>query len=165
MVVDTPTSLSTEYFTIKDPVIRKGKHIDTLEITVKKHEELQTITKQLSIRLKASEAFGVGYKNNQIIRLQVSNILLRPTWWTTWQGVFGPYSQEKYQMWAMIYHESADGYLDYRYNYKNMPTAANASFYPTTFVFIQQLKKYFTDNVVYEGGNPDNPRVTIPYQF
>lgn len=164
-VVAEKTTLEKEHFKVLRSIIGKDMYIDSLEIEVTKHEELKTQTKRLTLELQANGNFDKGYVNNQIIKIDVSNILPKPTWWTTWESVFGPYSQEKYQMWTIIYHEKADGYLNYTYNYKNMPTRALQSWYPSTFVFISQLKDYFEKNVVYEGGNPANPRVRIPYQF
>lgn len=164
-VVDTLTSLPSQYFTIGKTIIEKGKFIDTLEVTVTKYDGLRSEVKQLGLRIKANKEFETGYFNNQAFRVKVSDILLQPDWWAVWEGVFGSYSQEKYQMWAIIYHEKADGYLDYLYNYKNMPGRALASWYPTTFVFIQQLKTYFEKNIVYPNGDTSKPRITIPYQF
>lgn len=164
-VVDSLTTLESTYYRVLRSTIGKDKYIDSLEIEVQNHEALRDRSKTLAVKLLENEHFDSGYFKNQMIKLNVSDILPRPTWWDAWQGVFGPYSQEKFQMWKAIYHERADGYLSYRYNYDNMPPTANAAFYPTTFVFIRQLQEYFQNNVVYEGGNPNNPRVTIPYQF
>lgn len=164
-VVNELTTLPSEFFTLGESVISKGKYTDTLEVNVRKHDGLRSKVQQLALRFKANEEFGTGYMNNQIIRLQVTDILLQPNWWSTWEGIFGDYSQEKYQMWAIIYHEKADGYLDYTYNYKNMPSRALQSWYPTTFVFIQQLKSYFEKNVIYPNGDESRPKISIPYQF
>ena len=164
-VIDTLTNLDARYYKVIRHTIQKNKFIDTLEVEVSKYIDLQTATKNLVVELRPNENFEIGYFNNQKIKIKVSNMLTRPNWWNTWQGVFGTYSQEKYQMWIQIYHEKADGYLDYRYSYKNMPTIANKSFYPSTFAFIAQLKDYFEKNVVHEGGDPTKPRVTIPFQF
>lgn len=164
-VVAEDTNLEKEYYSILRSEIGAGLFVDTLEVEIYKHEELQEVIKRLTLRLQANEYFDEGYVNNQQIKMDLSNVLLKPEWWDTWESVFGPYSHEKYQMWTIIYHEKADGYLDYTYNYKNMPGRALQAWYPSTFSFISQLKDYFEKNIVYEGGNPDNPRVRIPYQF
>ncbi len=164
-IVDSLTTLSTEYFTVGESVITKGKFSDTLEVTIEKNEGLRENVKQIALRFKANEEFQIGYFNNQTFRLKVSDILLQPNWWNNWENVFGQYSQEKYQMWAIIYHDKADGYLDYLYNYKNMPPRPLQSWYPTTFIFIQQLKAYFEKNIIFPDGDTSKPRITIPYQF
>lgn len=164
-VVDDESTLETQNFKIVKSLIQKGKYTDTLKIEFKKHEELKIKKKRLTVRFEANDNFELGYFNNQKMKIDVSNILMRPTWWNTWQPVFGNYSQEKYQVWVKLYHEKADGTQNYLFNYKNMPGIANASYYPSTFEFIKQLKEYFNKNVMYEGGNPDNPRILIPYQF
>lgn len=164
-VVDSLTTLPAKYFSIGQTIIKKDSFTDTLEVTVTKHEELRSEIQQLGLRIKPNKEFEAGYFKNQTFRVKVSDILLQPDWWEIWEGVFGPYSQEKYQMWANIYHEKADGYLDYLYNYKNMPARPLQAWYPTTFVFIQQLQAYFEKHIVHPNGDTSKPRITIPYQF
>lgn len=164
-IVSEGTTMDANNFKILRNTVGQGKFQDSLEVEILKTVDLKEKEKNITIRLEENENFKSGYVNNQSIKIKVSNILPIPSWWKTWVSVFGPYSQEKYQVWQQIYHERADGYLGYRYNYKNMPATANKSFYPSTFVFIQQLKQYFVDNVVYEGGDPKNPRISIPFQF
>lgn len=156
------TDMESEHYKIQRHIIGKGKFVDSLEIEFFKHPELQEKQKTVFIHLKSNENFELGYMNNQHIRIIVSNMLTKPSWWETWQGVMGNYSQEKMQMWMTIYHEKADPYLDYTYSYKNMPPYAMQSWYPSTFIFIRQMKEYFEKNVIYEGGDSSNPRVTLP---
>lgn len=164
-VVSEESTLEPAHYKISHNIIRKNQFTDSLVLVLSKHDALRIKAKRLTIKLQPNKHFDQGYINNQKIKIDVSNILLKPDWWTTWESVFGPYSQEKYQIWSIVYHEKADGYMNYTYNYKNMPSRAHQGWYPSTFVFISQLKEYFEKNLVYEGGNPANPRVSIPYQF
>ena len=48
------------------------------------------------------------------------------------------------------------------YYWNQMPTFVSATSFPITIMYIEKLKKYFQDNVVYPNGDTTQPRILLP---
>lgn len=157
---------------IENQVIESGSMTSTLKVPVFRAnvgEEARIIT----LRLVSNDNFSVGYENLLKAKLTFSDILNPPSWWQDWKTVFGEFCREKYVKWMELYYLGADPNVEPvsyapTYNqplwYGNMPYLGNdPRIYPSTFMFIKTLKKYFEENEVYPDGDTSKPRISIPY--
>ncbi len=154
---------------ISEPVIAGGKYIDTLYVKLKRSAKLSEKEMTLILNLKDNENFKVGHQYNSELKIVFSDILNEPTWWNTWASVMGPYHKEVLQKWMQIYYLGADmspdlytGVAGPIYYWNNMPSSAVSSWYPITYMYIEVLKKYFQDNVVYPNGDSSMERILLP---
>lgn len=167
------TATASDYEPIKTTqVIRAGRIVDTIEVTVNKTLELSKIYKNIVFKLIPGNEFKLGTKEYLSAKLSFTNILTQPAWWNTWQSIFGPYSKEKYQIWINIYKKGLDPSPDlydatktYAYNWENMPTSTVTSWFPVTYMYIKQMKDYLIANPTYVDNDPTKARVLIPYNF
>lgn len=98
-VVDSLTSaLPEEYELPESPVFSAGKWTDTLWISLKNTDRLQTETARLVIHLLANENFGVGFADRLTASLKFNNQMSRPAWWDKdiTRNYLGAYSEEKF---------------------------------------------------------------------
>ena len=142
---------------------------DTLYVTLNREKELLEKEMTLVLELQGNEAFKVGNAYNKKIKILYSNILTRPSWWTTWELYFGDFHKEKLHQWMLIYKEGLDptpeiyGNFPGPYYYWNrMPIMNNSDYFPVTHMYVQVLKKYFEDHIVYPDGDSSQDRILLP---
>lgn len=168
-LVDEKTTATSDLWNpeiLKNRSIKSGKIADTVAIRIKRALILRDQWMQISLRLRPNEYFETGYANLQEVKVSFSDILSRPSWWGTWQSVFGEFSREKYQKWIEIYYLGADPKLasdKTPYYWNNMPSYPNESWYPITYSYIRMLREYFEKNEVYPDGDSSKPRIKIPF--
>lgn len=172
IVTDNTTASDSQWdkSTLSNPIIKSGNLQDTLYITVYRTPDLRATWKNITFRLLANDNFKLGDRNLLTAKISFTDILLPPTWWSKWQGVFGEFCREKFVKWQEIYYEGADPNLETiggpglgkPLYWNNMPNSTVSSWYPSTYMFIRILKQYFIDNVVYPDGDTTKPRVSLP---
>lgn len=168
-VVDSLTTLNKSDITIEEPIFHKGLYVDTLYVNVKKTPEMASESLIMGLKIKENQNFKLGLGINTKIQVSITDYLAKPNWWDRFQNYFGPYHKEVYQQWIQIYALGVDPTPNvitgkpYLY-WNNMPSDASflANTYPIMYYHIQQLKKYFQDNVVYPNGDTTKPRITLP---
>lgn len=175
-VVENKTTASNDDWdriSIENPIIKKGALKDTLYITVNRSLILETEWRCITLRLQENNFFKLNLYDLLEAKMSFTDILLPPTWWEAWSGVFGEFSREKFVKWQEIYYLGADSKLakdgpkkDQPLYWDNMPSGMPwQEFHPSTFMFIAKLKQYFIDNEVYPDGDRTKPRITIPHEF
>jgi hypothetical protein len=87
-------------FTFSEKIFRAGRFTDTLWVTIKKTDALQTKTKRLLLRLKAQPPFLDGVWLNRNILVRFHDMLSKPAWWgfEVEQAILGSYSNVKYTL-------------------------------------------------------------------
>lgn len=162
------TSINLALVDLSRPIIRSGYFVDTLFISIKKDKALKERVFSLAIDLGDNTNFGIGKATRTSCRFFISDQLTEPVWWTTWRSYFGQYKPEVYQQWIRIYKPGLDITAPLfppekpNYSWNNMPLYPLEYYYPVTFMYIEQLKKYFQDNEVYPNGDRSLPRIYLP---
>lgn len=175
-IVENKTSASDDDWdktSIENSIIPKGLLVDTLYVKVNRSSILKTEFRSITLRLHETDDFKLNIPTLLETKLSFTDVLSPPSWWVAWVDVFGEFSKEKYAKWQEIYYLGADSNLAKEgpnkgepFYWDNMPTGMPwPSFYPSTFMFISKLKLYFTENIVYPGGDITMPKITIPYEF
>lgn len=173
LIEDGTTATAADYEPIEtNQVIRAGRIVDTIAITVIKSPELAKKYKQIVIKLIPGDGFQLGTKEYLTAKLSFTDILGQPKWWTTWQAAFGPYSKEKYQIWINFYKKGIDPTPDiydktkpYFYHWDNMPTFTGITTFPILYMYMKQMKDYLIANPTYIDNDPTKARVMIPQIF
>jgi len=155
--------------TISEPIIQKGLYIDTLQVNIKRGEQLSTKEMTLILDIADNENFDIGNTFNKSLKIAFADILVQPSWWNTWITYFGDYQKEKYQKWIELYPLGADPSPEYfnnipgpYYYWNRMPSFVSTGIFTITIMYIEKLKKYFEDNVVYPNGDTTQPRILLP---
>lgn len=162
------TSINLALVALSRPIIRSGLFVDTLYISIKKDKALKERVFSLAIDLVDNDFFGIGKTSQTSCKFLISDQLTEPLWWTTWRSYFGQYKPEIYQQWIRIYTPGLDITAPLfpperpNYSWNNMPLYALENYYPVTFMYIEQLKKYFQDNEIYPNGDRSLPRIYLP---
>lgn len=168
---ENTTADPTDYVAIPaKQIIHAGKSVDTISVTVNKTAALNISYKHIVFRLVANPNFKLGTKEYLSAKLSFTNILSKPTWWNTWQNVFGLYSKEKYQIWINTYKKGLDPTPDlydktktYFYYWDNMPQFSTyPSWFPVTFMYVKYMKDYLIANPTYVDNDPTKERVLLP---
>lgn len=154
---------------ISEPTIAADRYVDTLYVKIKRAQELGEREMVLILNLKDNKNFKVGHQHNSELKIVFSDIMIQPTWWNTWSRVMGPFYKEVMQKWMQIYYLGADmsPHLTTNepgpiYYWNNMPSSAISSWHPITFMYIEVLKKYFQENVIYPDGDTSKERILLP---
>ncbi|WP_149527305.1 DUF4843 domain-containing protein [Sphingobacterium hotanense] len=154
---------------ISEPTIAAERYVDTLYVKIKRAKELGEKEMVLILNLKDNENFKVGHQYNSELKIVFSDIMIQPTWWNAWSRVLGPFYKEVMQKWMQIYYLGADmsPHLTTNepgpvYYWNNMPSSANPSWYPITFMYIEVMKNYFQENVIYPDGDTSKERILLP---
>lgn len=162
------TTINLALMELSRPIIRSGRFVDTLFISVKKDQALKKRVFSLTIDLVGNGIFEIGGTSRTSCRFLISDQLVEPLWWTRWSSYFGQYRPEVYRQWIRTYIPGLDITPPLlptekpNYSWKNMPLYASEPDYPVTFMYIEQLKKYFHDNEVYPNGDRSLPRIYLP---
>ncbi|WP_343561663.1 DUF4843 domain-containing protein [Sphingobacterium sp.] len=153
---------------ISTPTLRKNHFQDTLFVYIKRAQELKQKIFSFQISLHENEKFKLGPASKTTFKLSLTDQLLEPHWWVGWKDYFGEYKKEVYKKWIEIYYPGAD-HTPPRFTgdkpnfaWNNMPPYPAITLYPVTFYFMEELKKYFRNNVVYPDGDSDKPRIYLP---
>ncbi|PKQ63909.1 hypothetical protein BZG02_07820 [Labilibaculum filiforme] len=177
LIEDESTAATSDWnaSSIENLVIKQGAVYDTLRIKLNRTEELKEEVRSLTFRLVSNENFGLGQDDALQIKVKFSDILLPPIWWNSWERYFGTFYKETYFKWKEIYYEGADpnyvyaGWMEASEDinkpmyWNNMPVASfpiQPYYYPSTMVFVTQMKIFFDENEVY-GTNPDGSKTRI----
>ena len=154
---------------ISSYTIHANKFTDTLFITIKRDAALSTKEQTIVLDIVPNTEFKVGHKQNRRFKLVYSDVLIQPKWWAAWQRYFGPFQKEKFQKWMQIYYLGVDPSPDLNgvypapyYYWNNMPSNAMVTWYPVTFFYIDVLKQYFIENIVYPNGDNTKDRILLP---
>lgn len=158
VVISPDSEYDPNLITLSDAIIHANKYVDTLEVTIKNDEMLSSSIMELRLELMDNQNFEAGNLFNQTFKISFSNQLLKPIWWDTWQRYFGIYYKEVYQAWIQLYQEGLD---PNGYYWNNMPPA-DPVFYPVTFMYLEQLKTFFKENVVYPENDPTRLPISLP---
>lgn len=166
-VDEKKTTIDQALLEFSDPIIRAGKIQDTLFITVRRGEVLKTASFALVLNMQPNESFELGHLYNTKIKLSIDDQLLEPEWWKRWVNVMGQYHREVYRLWMDIYYEGADpsdtgDENKPQYYWDNMPYSPVKSWYPVTFMYMDQLKKHLENNAVYPDGDTSKDRLYLP---
>lgn len=162
------TSIDVQSLELSKPVIRAGKFIDTLYVTVTKYAAMKESVFTLALDLEENPFFDKGKSTQTSYRVEITDQLVEPTWWSTWRFYFGPYRREVYQQWIRTYLPGLDPSPVLfegdkpNFSWSNMPQYADIRYFPVTFMYIDKLRKYFEDNEVYPGGDRTRPRIFLP---
>jgi len=154
---------------IENLSIQSGYLHDTIQLEVNRTPDLKTSWKSLTLRIIDNENFKVGAEELITAKISFTDILQPPTWWNSWISIFGEFSREKYLKWQEIYYLGADPNLESfgpdtgkQLYWDQMPYYVVSSWYPSTWMFIRMLKKYFDENEVYPDGDTSKPRILLP---
>ena len=81
---------------------------DTIRIKVIKNIDMLSRAYSIFIRLVPAEDFVIGIDDRNFVKVYVSDILTKPTWWDDWyiDNVMGAYSDKKYRYLIEITGES-----------------------------------------------------------
>ena len=146
--------------------IPAGELTDTIRIEIHRNAALQEEWHQIYLRVVPNENFQLGYANLETVKISFSDIMIRPEWWTTWEGEFGPFYREVYLKWIELYPLGADpgtnadnGQPLY---WGNMPMSYYYGQYPVLMMYIQQLKEYFKMNTIYPDGDTSRQPIRLP---
>jgi hypothetical protein len=156
------------FLEISKPIIHSGRFVDTLLLKVKKVAAMRDNIFTVALDLEENQFFELGKPGRTKCQLQITDQFFKPSWWTTWGGVFGPYYQEVYQQWIKIYLPGLDktppafSVDKPGFAWNNMPTYPLKNVFPVTFMYIDQLKQYFEKNEVYPDGDKNRPRIYLP---
>ncbi|MDF2514907.1 MAG: hypothetical protein K0R59_203 [Sphingobacterium sp.] len=168
-IVDSETTISSKYLTIPKPTIRANRFQDTLFVHVRRDKSFRQQIYTLALELQENSNFKPGSASRSHFKLQITDQFLEPPWWNDWSNSFGNYRSEVYQKWVDIYYPGADRTPPVfegdkpNFAWNNMPKVPlNKGFYPVTYFFIDQLKKYFEDNAIYPDGDTSKPRIYLP---
>ena len=168
-VIDDKSVYDPNTISFSEPVIRANRVVDTLLIALKKSTALSLNEMRVVLNLLDDQEFGLGNEYNTRLELIYSDVLVEPTWWKSWVNYFGPFHKEVFQKWMQIYYLGADmsphltdGTPGPIYYWNNMPSSAMPSWYPITFMYIDVLKKYFNETVVYPNGDTTKDRILLP---
>lgn len=169
--IDEQTTVADEDWNpeiLKNRVIKAGELTDTLRLNIKRTEKIKEQWLQVVFRILPNEEFQIGYANLQTVKVSFSDILAQPKWWVNWESVFGEFCREKYRKWIELYYYGADSGTSFENGqilyWDNMPaTPGVVSWYPTLYMYVRLMKRYFIDNEVYPDGDTSLPRVTIPF--
>lgn len=172
-IVDKETTMTTEDWNaavINNRVIKAGELTDTIFVNVKRNEKVKEQWVHAVLRIIPNEEFQIGYANLQTVKVSYSDILAQPNWWSSWESVFGEFCREKYRKWIELYYEGSDTTLSFENGqplyWNNMPASpGQISWYPTLYMYVRIMKKYFIDNEVYPDGDTSKPRVEIPFNY
>lgn len=171
VVEDNTTATADEWNCniLESRSIKAGSITDTIDIRVNRNEVLKERWMQIGLRLQPNDYFKTGYANLQEVKVTFSDILTPPTWWPSWQSVFGDFYREIYLKWIELYPLGADPTIstdnNEPYYWDNMPSSPVESWYPITFSYVRMLRTYFEENVVYPDGDESKPRIKIPYAY
>lgn len=90
---------SSDYVIDTDAVFRKGHHVDTLWVKVKRKAELLKTNYRLTVSMTtADNGYVVGPSIYKSVEIRVSDkIVTKPLWWSTTQ-LLGEYSHLKYRL-------------------------------------------------------------------
>ncbi|MGN0020771.1 MAG: DUF4843 domain-containing protein [Sphingobacterium hotanense] len=153
---------------VRPPVLRTDRFTDTLYISITRDSSMIEKTYALTLRINQNEHFQIGPVDKSVIKIFVSDQLLIPYWWRDWIDYFGQYHPEVYRAWINIYKIGLDksAPVDPRdlpnFAWNNMPSFPIPKNYPVTFFYINELKRYFEENIVYPEGDPTKPRIKLP---
>lgn len=110
----------THFEPFKESYIMKAGEMTTqVPVIIYKTDDMAEKTITLGITLVATNDLGLGLKGRTAYAINISNFLLKPTWWdepfdpyagTQWEGYFticgadylGPYSQRKHELFIQI---------------------------------------------------------------
>lgn len=169
LVVSKESDYNAALVELSQPRIRAGRYVDTLSVTILKGEELLTKEMKLVLELRPNTNFKLGNYYNRQFKITFNNILDEPEWWDLWADYFGPYYKEVFQQWMRIYYLGVDPTADFYgsspgpyYYWNRMPDDANERLFPVTIMMIEQLKRYFEENVVYPNNDSDQERILLP---
>ncbi len=167
VVDEEMTTIDRNLLSFSEPIIRAGKVQDTLFITVKRGAILKTGSFVLMLKMQANTNFELGHLYNTKMKMAIDDQLLEPEWWKRWVNVLGQYHREVYRIWMDIYYEGADpsetgDEEKPLYYWGNMPYSPVKSWYPVTFMYMDQLKKHLENNAVYPDGDTSKDRLYLP---
>ncbi len=166
----TATSEDWDASCLSHTVIKAGEVFDTLYVTVYRTKSLRTEWKDITFRIVTNEEFGEGYHNLLTAKVTFSDQVEIPGWWPSWKRYLGEPYRETIVKWREIYYLGADPNVETiggsgigkPLYWDNMPYYPNASWYPTTFMFIRVLKQYFIDHDVYPDGDTTKAPIKLP---
>ncbi|MCA5006744.1 DUF4843 domain-containing protein [Sphingobacterium bovistauri] len=167
--ISDKSDFDSNLVTISEPIIQKGLFVDTLYINIKRGQELSSKKMNIILDIADNENFKIGNAFNKTLKIAFSDILIQPSWWNTWSTYFGDYQKEKYQKWIELYPLGADPSPEYfnnipgpYYYWNRMPSFVSTGIFTITIMYIEKLKKYFDENVVYPNGDTTQPRILLP---
>ena len=167
-VKETETSIDRDLWYISAPIIRANRFEDTLYLTLKNDVVLQDCVQTLTLDLIEDDEFKLGKVGQTSCRFIITDQLLEPAWWTEWAVFLGPFRQQVFRKWIELYQPGVDPTLPFSdddkpgFYWDNMPSVAVKERYPVTFMYIELLKLYFEEHVVYPGGDMTRPRILLP---
>ena len=168
-IIDSLSKIKASDVKIEPAIFHAGLFVDTLYVVVNKTEQMADQVLHFTLEVQENAHFKKGLGDNVKLKVNVSDMLTKPTWWEKFRAYFGPYHKEVYQQWIQIYPLGVDPTPHiitgepYLY-WGRMPDDANflANTYPVLYTHIRQLKQYFEDNVVHPGGDTSLPRIKLP---
>ena len=161
-------SIDPNLVDFSEPLIRAGRLDDTLLVSVKRDADMHDNIGVLVLDLIENSSFKLGRDGYTSCRFFMTERLLEPNWWKTWEDFFGPFYQEVYKKWMELYVPGVDPTPTFyvldkpNFYWDNMPGVTNKLFYPVTFMYIDLLKSYFEQHEVYPDGDRTIPRITLP---
>jgi len=168
-IIKDQTTVPDSLIQVVPPVMRADHFQDTLFIRVKRNAFLKKQSYILKGELYQNETFAIGSPVNTKFTLVITDQLIEPSWWFSWQEVFGSYRKEVYKKWIELYPPGIDKTPPLlpgdkpNFAWNNMPVLVQPYYYPVTFFYIEQLRQYFEEHIVYPDGNSSKPRIYIPY--
>lgn len=162
------TTLPDSLLTVISPVMRAGRFQDTLFIQLGRNTFLRKGQYHLVGELYSTDTFDPGGANATRFHVVITDQLSEPSWWINWRNIFGEYKKEVFKKWIEIYYPGVDPTpplteFDHpHFAWDNMPFYPFAEYYPVTFFYIDRLKRYFEEHVVYPDGDTTKPRILLP---
>ncbi|TDS08905.1 uncharacterized protein DUF4843 [Sphingobacterium paludis] len=152
---------------ISETILRSNSSSDTLFLTVSRSLVHKEDFVNIDLYLDNSEGFTNESVISRHFRCKFTEKLLEPDWWFSWRSKFGQFHQEVYRKWIEIYYPGSDpsdpvGKDKRGYCWYNMPSTTAFNEVPVTFYYIQRLRAYFEQNIVYPDGNINEQRILLP---
>jgi hypothetical protein len=88
--------------------MKAGKVIDTCWISTIKTPQIAQQAVRLTVRLEETSAFKVGQTDKSAAIIYISNVLMKPGWWTerVTDSYLGEYSDKKYRLFIEVTGEA-----------------------------------------------------------
>lgn len=147
---------------------RTGHFIDTFYIKVNRDPQLKKSIQKLKLDLNTNNNFEASIEGKKSITFFITDQLTKPNWWEIWSEHFGSYHPEIFQKWMELYQPGVDPTHPLEpmqkpvFGWNNMPFTPSEFYYPVTFFYIDQLKKYFDSQNIYPGNDITKPPIRLP---
>lgn len=101
---DNSTAMIANYRLPEKFTMKPGKVRDTCLITFVKTEEISKVALRLNLKLEPTADFMLGPTECRYAIIYVSNVMIRPEWWTdnVARIYLGKYSDEKYRLFIEV---------------------------------------------------------------